>query len=85
MEVEINQLRKNRNCNNGIKITGKSLKLNTCITPKNPVVIPAVPWEPSEILRDVSEIIKTYDPTNIRARTNCWRMFCPQRTAETIY
>ena len=33
----------------------------------------------------MSEIIKVYGPTKIRAWTFCLRNFCPLRTAENIY
>ena len=75
----------NKNCRKIIKKNGKYWDSNPYLVLQNPIVLPTVPWESSEFLKNVSEIIEIYGPTEIRTRTYCLRNFCPHRTAETIY
>ena len=68
-----------------IENKGRSCELNTYLAIQNPVVLPTVPEEPLVFLTNVSEIIKIYGPTEIRARAYCLRYLCPRSTAETFY
>ena len=43
----------------------------------SPTYCATVPWEPSEFLRNVDGIIKTFGAREIGTRTYCLRTFCP--------
>ena len=45
------------------KNIGKCWYSNPYLALQNPVVLPTVPWEPSEFLTNVTEFIKMYGPT----------------------
>ena len=44
-----------------------------------------MPWEPFQILTNVSQIIKNFAPTEIRGRSYRLRNFYPHNTGDTIY
>ena len=52
---------------------------------QNPVVLPALPWEPSEKLTIVLEISSNYGTTEVWSRTYCLKLFCPKIVKETVY
>ena len=56
-----------------LKDVSKDWDSNPYLTLLNPALLPTVPWEPLEILTNVSEIIKKYDTTETRTRTYRFR------------
>ena len=68
-----------------LKNVGKSWDSNSYLALQNPVALPTVPWEQLEFLTNVSEIIKTLGPTEIRTRTYCLKKVCLIPTAEIYF
>ena len=52
-----------------LRNVGKGWDSNSYLPLENPVVLPTVPWEPLEFLKNVSEIIEMFDTTETRTRT----------------
>ena len=52
-----------------IKNVGEGWDSNTYLPLQNPVVLPTVPWEPLEFLKNVSEIMKIFGATETQTPT----------------
>ena len=57
-----------------LKNVGEGWDSNPYLALQNPDVLPTVLWEQLEFLTNVSEIIKIYDPTEIRTGPTAWEM-----------